>query len=230
MIPQNEIILRLVLASIIGGLIGLEREVKSRPAGLRTHILVTVGSTLVMLVSIDAFKSGDPARLAAQVVSGIGFLGAGTILREGSDIRGLTTAACIWISGCIGLGIGIGYYLGSLVTAGIVLFSLLSLGFLEKRIEFAKTEVLRLVCKERTGLIGDIGTLLGKYNVSIENINILDGNMSSADEIIIEISVKIPGDERISCIYGELCHVEGVKSVSLKGKMKREFKDIKIDM
>jgi len=230
MITQNEIIMRLVLAAVVGGLIGLEREVKNRPAGLRTHILVTVGSALVMLVSIDAFKSGDPARLAAQVVSGIGFLGAGTILREGNAVKGLTTAACIWTCSCIGLGIGIGYYYGSMITAGIVLFSLVSLGFLEKQIELSKTEVLRLVCKERTGLIGDIGTLLGRHDVSIKNINIINEEVNGEEEMILEISVIIPREERISSICEELNSVEGVESVSAKGSIKKGFKNIRLGM
>ena len=124
MINEYEVVIRLILASILGGLIGLEREVNNRPAGLRTHVLVTAGSALVMLISMYGFNGlgedgtgGEPARLAAQVVSGIGFLGAGTILRQGNSIQGLTTAASLWVSGCIGLAIGNGYYLGGLVTA-----------------------------------------------------------------------------------------------------------------
>lgn len=111
MIPGIEIIIRLVLSSVLGGLIGIEREVNNRPAGLRTHVLVTVGSALIMLISIDGFSNlpnrlGDPARLAAQVVSGIGFLGAGTIMRTGNNINGLTTAASLWVSAGLGLAVG----------------------------------------------------------------------------------------------------------------------------
>ena len=118
MISEIEIVKRLILSAILGGLIGVEREVNNRPAGLRTHILVTLGSTLVMLVSIDGLHRdggailSDPYRLAAQVVSGIGFLGAGTIMRTGNSINGLTTAASLWVSAGIGLAIGTGYYLG----------------------------------------------------------------------------------------------------------------------
>ena len=111
-----EIVLRLVLAVVLSGIIGFERELHGRPAGLRTHILVCVGAALVMLISIDGFGgSGDPARLAAQVVSGIGFLGAGAILRDGGDIKGITTAATLWIVGMIGLACGNGYYIGAIV-------------------------------------------------------------------------------------------------------------------
>jgi len=119
MIGNTEVILRLLLSAFFGGLVGMEREANNRPAGLRTHVLVSLGSTLIMMISIDAFRGmgasgngGEPARLAAQVVSGIGFLGAGTILRDGTNIKGLTTAASLWVCGGIGLAVGSGYYLG----------------------------------------------------------------------------------------------------------------------
>ena len=115
-----EMILRLVLAMIFGGLIGLEREIGNRPAGFRTHTLVCMGSVLVMMTSefmLDIYSSVsiDPARLGAQVISGIGFLGAGTILKDGSRVRGLTTAASLWVVACIGLAIGVGFYWGALI-------------------------------------------------------------------------------------------------------------------
>ena len=115
MLTQLEIVLRLILAVAAGGLIGLEREIHGRAAGFRTQILVCLGSTLIMLISIYGFEQSgvgttrDPARLAAQVVSGIGFLGAGTILREGTSIKGLTTAASLWVVAGIGLALGAGF-------------------------------------------------------------------------------------------------------------------------
>jgi len=139
MILYQEIVLRLVLSAFIGGLVGMEREASNRPAGLRTHVLVSLGACLIMLISIDGFHNSglfyksDPARLAAQVVSGIGFLGAGTILRTGNTIKGLTTAASLWVCAGIGLAIGSGYYVGGLTTAAIVLFSLKGLSGIEKK-------------------------------------------------------------------------------------------------
>ncbi|NLN06375.1 MAG: MgtC/SapB family protein, partial [Firmicutes bacterium] len=105
---SGELILRLFVSVLLGGLVGLERERHNRPAGLRTHILVCLGSALIMIVSFAGFSgtfgfSGDPARIAAQVVSGIGFLGAGTILRQGGFVRGLTTAASLWVVAAVGL-------------------------------------------------------------------------------------------------------------------------------
>ncbi len=116
-----ELFARLVLATVLGGAIGLERGTLNRPAGLRTHILVCVGSTLAMLVSMYGLldmrggvltPSYDGGRIAAQVISGIGFFGAGTILREGSSVRGLTTAASLWTVAGIGLAVGSGMYVG----------------------------------------------------------------------------------------------------------------------
>src|SRR5690554_3428112 len=167
MILYQEIVLRLVLSAFIGGLVGMEREASNRPAGLRTHVLVSLGACLIMLISIDGFHNSglfyksDPARLAAQVVSGIGFLGAGTILRTGNTIKGLTTAASLWVCAGIGLAIGSGYYVGGLTTAAIVLFSLKGLSGIEKKFFKKKDKILVVQCHERTGLIGDIGQVLG---------------------------------------------------------------------
>jgi len=127
-------IIKLILAMFIGGIIGFERQSNKRPAGLKTHILVTLGATLVMILSTEGFEDGDPARLAAQVVSGVGFLGAGTILVRGKSVYGLTTAASLWICACIGLAIGIGFYFEAVMTLIVVLFSLGPLNVIQKRI------------------------------------------------------------------------------------------------
>ncbi len=127
------IILRLVLAIVIGGFLGMERGLKNRPAGMRTYILVCVGSALVMMTNQYVYQNwhvSDPVRMGAQVVSGIGFLGAGAIIITGkSQVRGITTAAGIWASACCGLAVGIGFYEGALF-AGFI--SLLVMGALEK--------------------------------------------------------------------------------------------------
>ncbi len=116
---------RLLLAAWCGGVIGMERRKRHRPAGLRTHMLVCIASTLVMLTNEQitaGTASGDPTRLAAQVISGIGFLGAGTILIDRRNhVRGLTTAAGLWASACLGIAIGAGYYSGALITCLLVM-------------------------------------------------------------------------------------------------------------
>jgi putative Mg2+ transporter-C (MgtC) family protein len=141
MITDAMVVTRLLIAALLGGLIGLEREVLGKAAGLRTHILVAVGSALLMLVSIkvsEEWASGtsDPGRIAAQVVTGIGFLGAGTIIRDRANIRGLTTAASIWAVSAIGLATAIGFYSGAVAAAIITLIVL----FIFQRIEFRTTK------------------------------------------------------------------------------------------
>lgn len=134
---DKEIIIRLVLSVILSGLIGLERQLHRRTAGLRTHILVCLGSSLIMLTSLyifDIYKNMvplDPARIAAGVITGIGFLGAGAIIREREGVKGLTTAASLWVSAAIGLAVGCGFYSAALVTTVLTLGALLFLRYAE---------------------------------------------------------------------------------------------------
>jgi putative Mg2+ transporter-C (MgtC) family protein len=138
-----EVTVRLVLAAALGGAIGLERELREREAGLRTHLLVSVGSAVFTLVSAYGFSdfryghgSGftlDPTRIAAQIVTGIGFLGAGAIIRQGFSIRGLTTAATLWVVAAIGMATGAGYYSVAVIGTALVLFSLYPLRLLAYR-------------------------------------------------------------------------------------------------
>lgn len=127
-ISEWELIGRLVLAAALGFLIGLERELAGRPAGLRTHALAALGAATFTLVSVEAFPGSDPARVAAGVVTGLGFLGAGTILKDGGEqgVQGLTTAAGMWAVGAVGLAVGSGLYLlgvSSAVLVGLLLAS-----------------------------------------------------------------------------------------------------------
>jgi putative Mg2+ transporter-C (MgtC) family protein len=126
-------LLRLVVAALLGGVIGLERELDEKAAGLRTHMLVSLGSALFTLVSAYGFReflnhgkvvSFDPSRIAAQIVTGIGFLGAGVIFRQGFTIRGLTTAASLWLVAAVGLAAGAGYWQGAVIATGVGVVSL----------------------------------------------------------------------------------------------------------
>ena len=122
----DEALLRLALAGVLGGLIGLERELREREAGLRTHLLVSVGAALFTIAGAYGFGSArvDPTRIAAQIVTGIGFLGAGAIIRQGFSVRGLTTAATLWVVAAVGLASGAGYYSGAVITTALVLVAL----------------------------------------------------------------------------------------------------------
>ena len=224
MISNREIIIRLLISALLGGLIGAEREVNNRPAGLRTHILVTIGAALVMLISIDGFinlVSSDPSRLAAQVVSGIGFLGAGTIMRTGNHITGLTTAASLWVCACIGLGIGAGYYMATIAASVIVLITLMSAGTLEKKVLKKNYSSIEVVSINKPGIIGNIGTLFGKYYLSIKDIIISEDSNNYEENGIMEIRflVKIPTNFNSRELYNELYQTHGIISVRFEGKI-----------
>ncbi|MEG1345292.1 MAG: MgtC/SapB family protein, partial [Acidaminococcaceae bacterium] len=158
-----QMLMRLFLAALLGGIVGIERGSGDRPAGLRTHILVCTGSALIMLVSIYAFAGfegpRDPGRLAAQVVSGIGFLGAGTILHEGMTVRGLTTAASLWMVAAIGLAIGGGMIKIGIASTVIMLITLVTFHGWEKRFggnSRIEKRYIRVVIKERAEAMSEV--------------------------------------------------------------------------
>jgi putative Mg2+ transporter-C (MgtC) family protein len=146
MFTDLEIIKRLVLSLALSGLVGLERQIHRRTAGLRTHILVCMGSCLIMLTSLyvfDIYKDKaplDPARIAAGVITGIGFLGAGAIIRDREGIKGLTTAASLWVVAGIGLAIGCGFYPAALVTTVLTLIVLFLLRYLEEMMQYKEAD------------------------------------------------------------------------------------------
>ena len=132
----SDAILRLALAAALGGVIGLEREYHHKPAGLRTNMLIALGSALFSILSVElGAGAGSPDRIAAQVVTGIGFLGAGAILRSGENIHGLTTAATIWVNAAIGMAAGLGLYVVAAAAAALTLIVLAILPFIERRFE-----------------------------------------------------------------------------------------------
>lgn len=140
MLTDVQILTRLVLSLVLSGLIGLERQVHRRSAGLRTHILVSLGSCLIMLTSMyvfDIYKNQanvDPGRIAAGVITGIGFLGAGTIIREREGVRGLTTAASLWVVAGMGLAVGCGFYRAAIYATILALIALAFLRHFESRV------------------------------------------------------------------------------------------------
>ncbi len=140
-----EIVLRLGMATVLGGLIGFERELSGKEAGFRTHSLVSLGSALIMLVSIHVFEiyhglaTVDPGRIAAQVVTGIGFLGAGAIIRSPSGVKGLTTAAGVWTSSGIGLSCGLGYIKAAIIATVITLVVLVIFSLVDRTVRSRKS-------------------------------------------------------------------------------------------
>jgi putative Mg2+ transporter-C (MgtC) family protein len=160
-----EVLLRVALAGVLGGAIGAERELRERGAGLRTHMLVALGAALFTLVSAYGWQDFrfstpegivfDPTRIAAQIVTGIGFLGAGAIIRQGLSVRGLTTAATLWVVAAIGLAAGAGYYSAAVITTVLVLIALWPLRMLAYRLfSQVRPEHARLVVELRAGESG----------------------------------------------------------------------------
>ena len=216
MVSDYELIWRLVLSALLGGLLGLEREAHGRAAGLRTHILVSVGSALIMLTSMHIFDiyrneriNIDPARIAAQVVSGIGFLGAGTILRFRASVIGLTTAASLWAVAGIGLAVGCGFTTGALVTTEIALITLFVLTRIEKC--FIRRDwyrVLSVTTKGDASQIEQIRAILSDYNLEVR-----DFEMKRSDDkemVILEVTLKLTNDKYDDVLLSDIMRIKGI--------------------
>ena len=168
------ILTRISLAILLGFILGIERELYKRPAGLRTHILVCMASCLIMLVSMYGFESGDPGRVAAQVVSGIGFLGAGAIMREDKgSIKGITTAATIWMSAMIGLACGNGFYFGAILVTITSLVILTILRRFEMKIAASSkyNSKIFMIVKFNDEIISTIRKYSHDYKLQINDID-----------------------------------------------------------
>ena len=164
------ILIRMILAIICGGVIGLEREDKNRPAGLRTHVLVCIGSAVVMLTAqymYNKFSDSDISRMGAQVISGIGFLGAGTIIISRGHVRGLTTAAGLWAVACVGLAIGIGFYSGAIIGTLFIFLSMVFLRRFSHKFQDASKNMDIYVEIDKTKSINDIMNILDSRNISV---------------------------------------------------------------
>jgi putative Mg2+ transporter-C (MgtC) family protein len=214
-----DIIARLVLACMLGGIIGFEREHGNRPAGFRTHILVCVGSALVMVTSEFVFNmfsdrtSLDPARLGAQVISGIGFLGAGTIVREGFNVKGLTTAASLWAVACVGLAVGIGFYEGAVIATILIYITLILLKKIEKQISVKKQ--YRNIIVEVANIpeiVYKLTDVFSKYDILIKNIEQFNGEKAGGD-ILVKFFIKPPHTFSLEDIVQDLCKIDGVWKV-----------------
>jgi putative Mg2+ transporter-C (MgtC) family protein len=205
--------LRLVLSLIFGGIVGFERETSGRPAGLRTHLLVCMGSTLITIVSITGFPfTADPARVAAQIVSGVGFLGAGTIMKEGLSIKGLTTAASLWVVAGIGLALGTGNYLAATITTAFVIIALAFLRQLNVSvIHGANQKRFTFVARNHPGLLGVLGMVLGEYNIDIESVQIKVGD----GLITMEFDVHLPNTVDLNEVLERLRDVKSVVSIEI---------------
>lgn len=177
-----------MLAVLLGGIIGFEREVAGKPAGLRTNILICIGATLLMDVSIrigltEAGRIGDPARIAAQVVSGVGFIGAGTIMQAQGTVTGLTSAATIWVVAAIGLTLGAGYYVEGAGAGLLVTFVLAGLGKLEHYVRRAR-RVVSATIRTRVGTPeAEVAMTLRAHGITIEDRRVFDHEQDRTFEL-----------------------------------------------
>jgi putative Mg2+ transporter-C (MgtC) family protein len=214
---------RLFLSFIAGGLVGFERARRRQSAGLRTHILICLGSTFLMLLSIWVpaeflgMKNGDPGRIAAQVVSGIGFLGAGSIIRLGNTIKGLTTAASLWFIAAIGLGLGAGMYVPCVIALGLGLFSLVVLDPVE-RFFFPAERIKHLVITYtgHSGLPEKVRKFLEEADFTVQSVDV-EKNMKK-DESEVRFLLRVPVEADLDALYGRIKEVGGVEKVELREK------------
>jgi len=212
-----DILLKLGMATILGGLVGIEREMFRKPAGIRTHVLVSVGSCLMMLLSksFSSLPGADPSRIAAGVVTGIGFLGAGIIIHYGGNIKGLTTAASLWVVCGMGLAVGFGYWTGAIITTLIVLFVLVFLKALRNKI-FRRGEYkgLEIVIPNKPGQLGKIGNILGEMDINISNIELKENGEDTNIDLVLEVPKGINEEQIIEKLNSE---IKDVKKINWEG-------------
>lgn len=222
---EIQLLIRLLLATLLGGLIGLERELHGRPAGFRTHLMVALGAALYMGVSLHFYQvygalSGnlavrvDPGRVAAQIVVGIGFLGAGAIIRENASVRGLTTAACLWVAAAIGTACGAGMLLIAVVVTAISLVSLLVLKRVEEGLSRDIYQQVMVSSEYREGqperiaqAVRDCGSDLMESGIARD---------VEAGTVTFEFRVRLISGIATCKLVDVLSGIEGVKLVSLR--------------
>ncbi|MBI4437241.1 MAG: MgtC/SapB family protein [Candidatus Omnitrophica bacterium] len=209
-----ELTLRLLLALLLGGAVGLEREKHGRAAGLRTHILVCMGSALMMCLSLFLYEKyeSDPSRIASQVISGIGFLGAGTILRFRASVKGLTTAASLWAVSGIGLAAGAGFYFGSLVTTALVLGSLFWVAKMAEKLLTHRDWYRSLEIEMEGAFEGlqKIRDILTNYSTEIKDFDITKLETGNV-RIVLDLRLLSPREE--DPVLKEIAGLKGVERV-----------------
>ncbi|GIP45185.1 methyltransferase [Paenibacillus sp. J45TS6] len=231
-IGQWDILLRLLTAMTLGGLIGIERERSNHAAGFRTHILVCLGSALIMLLSAYGFADFvneanvrmDPARLAAAVITGVGFLGAGTILFTGKSITGLTTAASIWVVAGIGLAVGAGFYFAAIVSTVLVLLNLWVFNKVERRyLKANKPHIITLSAVSTPVLIEKISHFMEEEKIAVRKMTVSDLDISSSNyrselerHVEVTLHVLVPNSFNTVSLVTKLQEWHQFRSISVE--------------
>ncbi len=225
MLSDWELFLRLVLSCVLGGIIGYERQSRRKSAGLRTNVLVCLGSCLIMVMSVEMYQevegktNADPARLAAQVVSGIGFLGAGAIMKEGLSVTGLTTAACLWVVAGVGLAVGAGFYAGALISTALVFVTLGSLSRLDDWVDHEKNLSLNIHTVDRPGQLMRISRCLEDLQLRVRGVKV------KADEDEVDDS-----GEKSMYIDLEIFNKQSIKSIIIVDAVRQIDGVIRVDV
>ena len=222
MISQTQIILRMLVGAVLGAAVGIERERHDQPAGLRTHMILVIGATLAMVLSVNLgylyAREGtpsDPARLAAQVISGIGFLGAGAILRFGYNVKGLTTATSLWTMAIVGMTVGAGYYLIGVVATVLMLVVLSLLSFVENR--FVRTSVSRYIQVEvdyHKGVVKSIRQAIQQFADNLISFTIQKHVKNK--RLRIQVVARISRDQALEELIEILSDIDGVRNLKVE--------------
>jgi putative Mg2+ transporter-C (MgtC) family protein len=214
-----ETVLRILASMVIGGLIGTQREFKGNSAGLRTHTLVSLGACIAMLTNEYLFRAYshistmDIARMGSYVITGIGFLGAGSIIKDGFRVRGLTTAAGLWVVACLGIAVGAGFYLAAGVGTALSFITIWALKVFERRfINLKKSTQIIFQAKNSPGKLAEILNEIGQMSGNISNINFENSEDKWMD---VSITVNKILDKDITSLAGKMEEMKGVKLISI---------------
>jgi putative Mg2+ transporter-C (MgtC) family protein len=225
MLPDWELISRLIFAAVLGSLIGFERERLLWAAGLRTHMLVAVGSCLAMIVSAYGFAGVlgphvilDPSRIAAQVVTGVGFLGAGSIILRNEVVKGLTTAASLWAVAAIGLAAGGGLYVAAIAATIIILIILAGIKPLEERYRMSRQAVeLHLRAEHGAMSVGLLQQALGWRAAHVKQLIVQPGETAESDKVTVTLGSLQAKD--VAGMIADLAKVPGISEVRQAGSL-----------
>ena len=210
-------IVRLLAAGLAGGLIGLEREVHSKDVGIRTHFLVALGSALFMLISKYAFSDVldyDASRVAAQVVSGIGFIGAGTIIFQKNSIKGITTAAGIWVTAAVGLACGAGMWVEAFVSVALVVTVLITFNLFHSRL--GKKNIALTITAPTQDKLRLCFDYLAQHDIDLSNYSLENNIQDEGDGYTATVKLSIPVKDHISRVFDILEKIDGVRIDSIE--------------
>ncbi len=211
---EFETIIKLLLGLLLAGIIGAERESENKPAGFKTHSLIGISAVLIMLCGkyYSGLSNSDAARIPAQLISGIGFIGAGTILRDGFTVKGLTTAASLLAVTCIGLSIGAGFYIGG-IAATIIVYAILRRSHsFKSHFDHYLNTTLHLKVEDFANTIIAIQSIIDRYNISIKKIK----NNQKEDKNDVLIIIRYHKDDNINSVYAEISSLDEVTDLEIE--------------